>query len=338
MKLLIVTQKVDRADPILGFFHGWIAALAERCDRVTVLGQSVGAHALPSNVRVVSLGKERGASRPFQVLRFWRLLWSLRRDYDTVLVHMTPIWVVVGSPLWKALRKQVFLWYEARGARWPLRLALHCVRKVFSASPAGMPIVTGKSIVVGHGIATDLFRPGEEEREEGLLVTVGRVTQAKRLDVIVDCLAKLPFSFHLVMVGLPVTREDRGTLQRLQTLIHGSGLMDRVTIEALPQRDVVRLLQRGQVFLHASRTALDKALLEAMACGCLVVSCAEAARSILPDPCIVTPEGMAQRVQALAALPPPEQRALREELRNRVLRDHSLVKLAERLVREMEAL
>ena len=30
MKLLLVTQNVDRTDPILGFFHQWVEEIAKR--------------------------------------------------------------------------------------------------------------------------------------------------------------------------------------------------------------------------------------------------------------------------------------------------------------------
>ena len=32
MKLLIITQKVDSADPILGFFHQWVEEFAKHCE------------------------------------------------------------------------------------------------------------------------------------------------------------------------------------------------------------------------------------------------------------------------------------------------------------------
>ena len=36
MKILIITQKVDQNDDVLGFFHGWIAEFAKHCEQVTV--------------------------------------------------------------------------------------------------------------------------------------------------------------------------------------------------------------------------------------------------------------------------------------------------------------
>lgn len=75
MKLLICTQTVDREDPVLGFFCSWIAEFAKRCEKVTVICLKEGAHTLPNNVVIYSLGKERGAtSRLKYATRFWKLI------------------------------------------------------------------------------------------------------------------------------------------------------------------------------------------------------------------------------------------------------------------------
>ena len=57
MRLLILTQKVDINDDILGFFHRWIEEFAKRCEKVIVICLQEGRHDLPSNVKVLSLGK-----------------------------------------------------------------------------------------------------------------------------------------------------------------------------------------------------------------------------------------------------------------------------------------
>ena len=74
MRLLIVSQKVDIEDPILGFFHGWLLEFAKQCEEVTVIGLEVGKYALPKNVKVYSLGKEAGQSRLKYLFRLWYTL------------------------------------------------------------------------------------------------------------------------------------------------------------------------------------------------------------------------------------------------------------------------
>ena len=338
MKLLIITQKVDRDDAILGFFHRWIEEFAKRCEHVTVIGQEVGRHELPSNVHVWSLRKERGWPKVLQVIRFWLLIIRHRHAYDVVLVHMTPLWVVLGWKFWCVLRKPVYLWYEARGKRMVLRLALCVVRKVFSASAHGMPIRTQKSVIVGHGIDTDRFVPGSAPRDAGLIVTVGRITAAKSIPMILHALAALPAPYHLVIAGTPVTGEDQVTHAELLALIRRLRLQDRVAVRTLSHAAIPPLLQRAKLFLHASATALDKAVLEAMACGCAVISCADAMGAILPGTLRASPEAMAGVAQWFCSLPQAEQDDLRRELRRTVVERHGLVRLIERLCKEMSPL
>ena len=59
MRLLILTQKIDSQDDLLGFFHGWVAKLAEHFDKITVIALGVGQYQLPANIKVLSLGKEK---------------------------------------------------------------------------------------------------------------------------------------------------------------------------------------------------------------------------------------------------------------------------------------
>src|SRR3989344_3255575 len=128
MRLLIVTQKVDRNDPILGFFHRWIEEFAKHCEQVTVIALGVGEYHLPQNIRVFSLGKEEQLRKrtdlknskrsvPVEQLRkikyivhFYRLIWRERKNYDAVFVHMNQEYVLLGALLWKLLRKKITMW------------------------------------------------------------------------------------------------------------------------------------------------------------------------------------------------------------------------------------
>ncbi len=337
MKLLIVTQKVDPRDPILGFFHRWIREFAEQCESVIVIGQYVMDYDLPENVTVLSLGKERGSKRWVQVLRYRWLLWKHRRQYDAIFVHMTPIWAVFAWRMVVFFKKPLYLWYEARGTRWPLKVALRLATKVFSASPAGMPLPTPKSVITGHGIAVDTsaFTDANAERDPHLIVTVGRITASKNLPVILRAMEQLPQEYRLLLAGAPLTGDDHALLNRIRSTLHEKGMEHCVEIRPLSQEEVAAFLQTAALFLHASATSLDKALLEAMASGCLVVSCAEAAHAVLPKECLCSAEGMGDRAKTLLALPPIEQAMLRRTLRDIVVHHHSLPRLIQRLVQEM---
>ena len=123
MKLLIVTQVLDKHHPILGFFHRWVEEFATHCEKVTVICLQKGEYTLPDNVIVYSLGKEIGKSRLAYLATFYKLIWKLRHEYDNVFVHMNQIYVISGAPFWRPLNKKVSLWYAHGSVSRSLKLA-----------------------------------------------------------------------------------------------------------------------------------------------------------------------------------------------------------------------
>lgn len=335
MKLLIVTQKVDRTDPILGFFHRWLEAFAQHGETITVIGQYVGAYELPHNVSVVSLEKEKGRGTFSQILRFWKFCISHRASYDQVFVHMTPIWIILGAPIWLVLGKKMYLWYEIKRGGFKLKLALLFVKKVFAASKHGLPSVSRKQVTTGHGIDIDLFDRNPEAREAGHLVAVGRVTRIKHCEVLLRALAELP-DCRLTIAGGTVTEEDKAYEAELRSLMHRLSIADRVEMGWVSPEEMPTLLHRADVFVHASQGGFDKAVLQAMACGTPVITTSEAAASALPPECCATSETVADQTAKLLALSADQRLRLGGTLRAIVEEDHSVNQCIERLVHEMK--
>jgi hypothetical protein len=198
MRLLIVTQKVNQNDPILGFFHRWIIEFAKHCESLTVVCLEEGAHELSSrgllrsqahglsmNVKVLSLGKEKELivsgrksavmDKVKYIFRFYKYIWQERENYDAVFVHMNPIYVVLGGLIWKALGKKTSLWYTHSHVDWKLRIAEKLVARIFTASRESLKLASDKAIVTGHGIDTDYFTPiaHREDSDTFRILTAG---------------------------------------------------------------------------------------------------------------------------------------------------------------------
>ena len=82
MRVLMITQKVNLDDDILGFTHTWVNKLAERVERLYVLALAVGRHSLRDNVELFSMGKERGNSRLERLVNFNRVVARLVLNKD----------------------------------------------------------------------------------------------------------------------------------------------------------------------------------------------------------------------------------------------------------------
>jgi glycosyltransferase involved in cell wall biosynthesis len=345
MRLLICTQAVDKQDPILGFFHRWIEEFAKHCEAVTVICLREGEHALPANVRVHSLGKEHGEkSKLAYALRFWRLLWKVRHEYDDVFVHMNPEYVILGSRVWRRRGAAVGLWYMHKSVDRKLKMAVKRVKAVFTASPESFRLPTGKLRIMGHGIDVERFRcpavPAHDAAELRL-VTVGRVSASKHLEVLFEALKafsvrEVPWTFDII--GSAVTTEDQAYEKRLYEMAEHTLLKSRVRfLGAKPQEEVAQLLCNYHAFLHASTGtgSLDKAALEAMSCGIPVISTSEAFRDFLAPHGLYaeTPEAMASMLTMLAGVAGrADMGRLSLQLRREVAEKHSLQSLIPRIL------
>ena len=278
MKLLIVTQVLDKHHPILGFFHRWVEEFSKHCEKVTVICLQKGEYTLPANVSVYSLGKEIGKSKIGYLTTFYKLIWRLRHEYDSVFVHMNQIYVILGAPLWRAQGKKVGLWYAHGSVPQSLKFAVTLSDKVFTSTEEGLRIDTPERVLVGQGIDTDNFKEISKTPSDTLrIITVGRIAQSKNIETLLTACARLKeanIQFHFTIVGVPITEAEHLYDIKMKALTAYLGLIDNVTWAGpVSNHQLPTVLQQSDIFIHdGSTNSLDKALLEAVLCGCVVVS------------------------------------------------------------------
>ncbi len=282
-KILIITQVVDRQHPILGFFHRWIEEFAKHCERVQVIALQVGDYDLPTNVTVHSLGKEAGKGRIAYLWRFYRLIYSLRHEYDSVFVHMNQIYVILGGALWRIWGKKIGLWYMHGTVSSSLRLAEWITHQVFTGSLESFRISSRKAVVTGHGIDTNLFSPHPQISKDIDCITVGRITPSKNLHTMIEQFHDLP-GRTLTIVGRAVTPAEQNYENSLRRQVSECGLDGRIFFYgSVSQVELPALLRRAKIFLHtASNGSLDKSILEALSCGLHVITTAPALHQLQP--------------------------------------------------------
>lgn len=332
MKILIITQKVDRNDPVLGFFHRWIVEFAKHFEEVTVICLMKGASDLPENVRVISLGKEDGESRPKYLRRFYGAIWGERARYEGVFVHMNQVYVLLGAPIWRLLGKRVFLWYTHRSVTLSLRMAVALVDKALTASKESLRIRSKKVVVLGHGIDTAVFSPHERQSIDAVtIVTVGRISPVKRYETLIDAFAELrsEIPMYLDIAGAPATENDKKYLASLRALAKERGVSDRVRFKgAIRHDEVPAFLRDSHVFVNMSRTgSVDKAVLEAMSCGVPAVTSNVAFKEMLSPYGLYFNDGdVHELARILGSLVAKKETlpALGSELRHIVLTHHNL--------------
>jgi len=122
--ILIITQRIDENDDLLGFFVDWVQKFAKNFDKVFVITLAEGKHKLldkrvqdQDEVKILSLGKERGAWKITQFFRFYYYLLKFVPRSDGIFAHMSPIFVIASWPVAFIFRKRIILWYLHRSIK-----------------------------------------------------------------------------------------------------------------------------------------------------------------------------------------------------------------------------
>jgi glycosyltransferase involved in cell wall biosynthesis len=349
IRLLLFNLKTDADDSNLGFATDWINALAPFCEYIAVITMQAGRLALADNVQVYSVGKERGYGNVRRTLEFYRILFRLlwERRYDVCFAHMMPLFAVMGAPLLKLWRVPIVLWYTHKAVSLKLRLAEKVSWRVVTASAESFRIASGKVRIIGHGVDTDLFRPISVERQPEqpfVIISVGRIAPVKCLNTLIDVAQSLyhDLEFHRLRVSIigEAAPEYADYEKHLHELVEALKLETVVEFAGgVSHEQVVLEYQEADVMVNSSKTgSIDKAVLEAMSCGLLVVTSNEAFRDMLarwdgllfipPD----APGKLAASIIRLKDMPAAERNILTQDLREIVVREHSMERLMQKLV------
>lgn len=294
MKVLICTQIVDEGDSNLGFFVRWIREFAKYADSVEVICLKRGPCTLPSNVHVHSLGKEHGAqSRLTYAVRFVRLAYRLRHEYDAVFVHMNPEYVVLAGPLWRAWGKRIALWYTHSSVTLGLRSAAIFAHIIFTASADSLQLRTYKKRVMGHGIDTEFFCPDPSIVRGSHILSVGRLMPSKHHDLVIQAAALAQKELLIIGDG-----PERAALEKVAHEVHATVRF----LGGISQQQLRDEYRKAAYLIHASTTgSLDKVVLEALACDTAVISTAAHLYQELPLQSVSspTPEAIANTLAGI---------------------------------------
>lgn len=298
-KLLVITQKVNKNDSNLGFFHEWLLRLAGKTEKLTVICLEKGEYNLPKNVTVLSLGKEEKkllncyVAKLSYCRRFYKYIWRERRNYDGVFVHMNPEYCILGGILWWIWKKRILLWYTHKSVDFKLRMAEKIVNKIFTASKESFRLPSRKVEVVGHGIPVEKFTDPNFKNLKKLrgdslfIMSVGRITPSKDWETVILAMTELQNKklpgldcIFFLAVGAPITQEDIKYGNRLKEIARSKANMD-FTYNTYPWGTglggMPYVYQGQHLLIHASRTgSMDKVVLEALAAGRVVVTSGEA--------------------------------------------------------------
>ena len=285
MNLLIVTQTVDRNDPVLGFFHRWIEEFSKYYDHITVICLKEGEHTLPTNVQVFSLGKERGRVPTWHyVIRFLQLILKYHITYNRVFVHMNEEYVLLGGLFWHIYKKPIILWRNHKKGSFMTQFSGFLSTYVCYTSPMAYVAHFKNSMQMPLGIDTDFFTSQSFVRKENSILFAGRLDKVKHLNIFLAALEQLYMEKVIYIADIYGDATYGNELYAQALKKHFSGLPTVSFHTGVPYERMPELYGTHAIYVNLTPSgSFDKTIGESMASGCIVVAVNEALTEILPD-------------------------------------------------------
>lgn len=341
MRLLMVTRKVDKNDHLAGFIYQWVKKIGQNCDELRVISWQEGDSSdLPKNIRVFHLKTKQ--NKIVKIIHFSALIIINILKVDGIFCHQMPLYTILSAPWAKIFGKRIICWYTHKHIDFKMKLMEKLADVVLTASKESFRLPSKKVCVVGHGIDTDIFSPAPQSENSTKinLLTVGRISPSKNYELIISAAQQIlqnSKKVSLIIVGDPAIAEQKSYYENLKSIAANFNPENSIRfLKAIPNINLPSCLRNADIFINMSNTgSLDKAVLEAMACGTIVITSNEAFFSWLPPECFIknaTSQSLAKAINNLIEAPEEYKNTLRHKLREIVVENHNLDNLAKKIV------
>ncbi|KKP78004.1 MAG: Glycosyltransferase [Candidatus Moranbacteria bacterium GW2011_GWF2_35_39] len=344
--LLIITQRVDEEDDLLGFFVDWIREFSKHFDKVFVITLARGKYDLPVNVKVHSLGKEKGNSKLSRLITFYYLLFTLLPKSSGIFAHMSPIFVIASWPIAFILRKKMIFWYLHRSVTLKLKLALLMCYKLVTAVIESLGIKSKKIIETGHGINIKRFRNIRDRIDTSLkIISVGRISPIKDYETIIKAVKIIKdsgLSPKLTIIGQPKMPKDFKYSNYLKKIVKDLDLGGNIVFTGfVKHNEIPEYYKSNNYFVGAlPNGGIDKAMLEAMTSGCIAITSNQAFSRYLKDSSrlLIFKEkdgpNLADKILQIHRMPLDDKKELSRQMVNIVTDNHEVSKTIKNIVNQ----
>jgi glycosyltransferase involved in cell wall biosynthesis len=352
MNLLWFNLATDRDDSVLGFTSKWISAMAQRVQTIQVVTMRSGRLELPPNVRVFSVGLEKGYSEVRRGLEFYRILWGILHEgkVDACFSHMMPLFSAMAGPWLRVRGIPLVTWYAHPSVTPKLRVAHFFSDRMVASVPGAYPYKHDKLTVVGQGIDTALFSPNGIEPEEPMVLCAGRLSPSKNHLTLLDAFSRVQTQWNkvvkLVILGSPAGEAAEEYGRSLKDHARELGIAEAVVFHpGVPITELPEWYRRCTVHVNLTPVGFgDKVAWEPMACGRpSIVSNTDFAEmlGIYADRLMFRlkdAEDLSDKILGILSLSKKQQKEIGLYLREQVIRFHSLERLSDVLLKMMTEL
>jgi glycosyltransferase involved in cell wall biosynthesis len=339
----MITRKVDKNEHLAGFIYNWVKKISGQVEKLIVISWQEGDSSdLPENVKVIHLKTKQ--NKLLKLINFKIAIWRSLKEVDGVFCHQMPIYAIVAGPLAKIRGKKVISWYTHSQIDWKLKLMVLLSDKILSASKESFKLATKKLVITGHGIDTEIFKATDKHRSNIFnLISVGRISPTKDYESMIKAVFILKKkginNIRLSIIGDPGLLEHYAYLDSLRSMVKSMELESGVSfLGSRPNAEITNYLQQADLFINMSGTgSVDKAVLEAMACKCLVLTSNSAFNEILPEGLLTqkdNPAQLAEKIESIIKLSDEEKDKIREKLVYEIKENHNLDSLVKKIVNQ----
>jgi glycosyltransferase involved in cell wall biosynthesis len=338
--ILIITQTMDNQDDVLGFFHNWVVALAEEYEKITVICLQKGNVAVPSSVKVLSLGKEADVSRLTYISRFYKYIREYKDQYDGVFVHMNMEYVLLGNIFWSLWKKPVYLWYNHRQASLLARYAFLLPKKIFHTSPFAYTARLKNAVQMPVGIDEILFKNKNNGRMNNSILSLGRIAPVKHIDVLVKAALKmaekdLDCTVHIYGDALDRDKKYFDDVKELAKHLDGKKIFFHGSV---PNTEAPKIFSEHEIFVNLTDTgSFDKTIIESMMAGTLTVTSNKSLAEHVGKEFLFEEESVGDLAKTLENIMnmSAEEKGTENKKQSAYASTHTLSSLVQKLVKEM---
>lgn len=344
MNLILFNFELNKNSQALSFSIDWVNEIAKNVNKLYVVSLRCGEYNVANNVEVYCLYKDK-KNRFQTVLSIWKVLKYIHEKDKNVsgyFVHMAYYFVPILYPFAKIFNQKIVLWYAHKSVPFNLKITNFLVDKVLTSTSIGYQIKTPKLRIIGQGIDCEKFRIQKIPRKYVKnIVTIGRISKIKNIDTIVNAFLSLKRNdIYLYVVGDVLVKGDTDYLKKIKMSIPHEYKKNIIFTGSIPYNELPKIYQDIDLSINMSETgSLDKAIIESMAMGIPVITLNESAKKLffhLDEKGIFLCANKVALPKILQEVIEKNQNVNKKQLREEIIQNHSLNKLAQKIVSEYQ--
>ncbi len=270
--LILFNLETSSESKVLAAGIDWIKSLSLLSQNVYVFSTHIGVFTLPNNVKVFELGGGNFKKRFKWFMNNFYAIYLVFKMKKSVVIfhHMSHYSVIFPGIIFRLIGVKQGLWYAHAHKSFSLSLAARIANSLFTSAPGAFPVKSKKITYLGQGVKIDdfqnAFKADKNSHRTGI-VSVGRISPAKNLETLLN---SVPFNFASKI-------EFLGGIENLDYHANLVALAEKKNLTltfnyAKIYSEIPNYLVKWRYYFCGTDVAVDKAVIEAAAAGCFIIS------------------------------------------------------------------